>query len=679
MALSSFVFRHALMALSALFTKLLHQCTLWRAKCFLFAYTCIMFVVLICVGVMWSVVYVSAQTVLSLYTADSTAGAEQPYIRFGFDKILNTFIMRGDAGGVFTLPIGTLTLRQQYRGRALRTVNTSVRDDEDVALLFRTPIDTAWSVIVGNATVFSADSRSLQLNRLLTSAVLGGIEWRPRPRWTLSVQTGGEYNEQLGIVDRGWTLAGRGIIANDRIESLNLFVDGSFARSALTNNRTNQQINLQTGVSRTFDGGEEFELSGNYYSIRRDFHTSVLAGSTIIPSTTATNIIERRGEEGLRSFVRVLYPLSSWLVLDAQGAVERAVVNRTYQTFLVGTPFTAVDRTVEQMRLATSLSARMALARLSVFAEMQYEGRDEFNRVIPQNVERFPIREADLLALRSVEVQRDFLSSRIRLFLQGSYILTPRDTLRAVYSSTLLRYDTPSDVNYDDRDELTVFANIGYGRQFSSYVSAGIFIEARLLHTVFVKAQRSAQNNWVRTLRLVPHVRYRSDVLTMSPEFELLANYTSFDFESLIGSIQSFSFRQIAYRDSLSARLTKTLSIDIRPQIRYFERGEFRWDSFTEIPRDRTLEVFVRSLVVTHQTYGRIGLGVRYYDLHQQPIVQGLAPEFRLTSIAPEVLAEISVSRSTQIRLNGWYERQTDGGGAVRYIPNMIFTLLLSP
>jgi hypothetical protein len=619
-----------------------------------------------------------SQTMMSLYSADSIGTAERPYIRFGFDKLLNSFIMRGDAGGAFRLPFGILSLRQQYRGRALRTVNTSVRDDEDFSFLLRTPIDDEWSVLVGNATIFSADSRALQLNRLLTSALLGGIEWKPFPHWRMSVQSGSEYNEQLGIIDRGWTIAGRTTINNERLESLNLFVDGSFARSALTNNRVNQQSNIAMTISRTFDGGEEFELSGNYYTQRRDFHSSILGGQT--PGGTMTsNVIESRGEQGLRAITRLVYPVASWFVLDAQGIVERATVNRTFQSYVEGSPFTAVDRTVEQTRLYMTLSGRVALQKLSLWGEVQYEGRDEFNRVLPQSVQQFPIREPDLLALRAVETQRDFLSSRVRMYLQGAYTLTPRDTLKAVYSQTLLRYDTPSDVNYDDRDELTVFANVGYGKRVSPLLSAGIFAEARLLHTVFVKAQRSAQNNWVRTVRLVPSIRYQSLSFTMQPEFELLANYTSFDFESQIGSVQSFSFRQLAYRDSLTVYCTPTLTIDIRPQIRYFERGEFRWDSFTEVPRDRTMEIFVRGLLITQRETSRYGLGIRYYDLHQQPIFLGASPEFRLTSIAPEVLIDWQVSQNSLLRLNGWYERQTDLGGTVRFIPNMIFTVQVHP
>ncbi len=621
----------------------------------------------------------TAQTVMSLFSADSSATAlHRPFIRFGFDKLLNNFIMRGDAGGLFTLPLGTLSLRQQYRGRALRTVNTSVRDDEDLAFVLRAPIDNEWAIIVGNATLFSADSRALQLNRLLTSAMLGGIEWKPYPRWSVQVQSGGEYNEQLGIVDRGWTVAGRTIINNERVESLNLFVDGSFARSALTNNRTNQQSNLSATLSRTFDGGEEFELSGNYYTQRRDFHSSVLGGQNAL-STTASNVIESRGENGLRASARLLYPVAPWFILDAQGAVERATVNRTFQQYLEGSPFTAVDRTVDQTRLYMALNGRMTLSKMSLIGEIQYEARDEFNRVLSQDLRQFPIRDADLLALRSVETQRDFLSSRIRMYLQGAYSITPRDTLKAVYSQALLRYDTPSDANYDDRDELTVFANVGYGKHVSSYLSAGVFVEARLLHTVFIKSQRSAQNNWVRTLRLVPSARYQSSLLTMQPEFELLANYTSFDYEAEIGSVQSFSFRQLAYRDSLTIHLTPKVTFDIRPQIRYFERGAFRWDSFTEIPRDRTMDVFISDIIVNHIRPSRFGLGLRYYDLHQQPIILGATPEFRLTSIAPEVLIDVVISEHSMLRINGWYERQTDLIGTVRYIPNMIFTIQIHP
>jgi len=67
--------------------------------------------------------------------------------------------------------------------------------------------------------------------------------------------------------------------------------------------------------------------------------------------------------------------------------------------------------------------------------------------------------------------------------------------------------------------------------------------------------------------------------------FEVLANYTVYDFEYLTSTISSFTFRQFAWVDSSILSLTGRLAVVWWNNIRYYERGELQWSDFSERPR----------------------------------------------------------------------------------------------
>jgi hypothetical protein len=212
-----------------------------------------------------------------------------------------------------------------------------------------------------------------------------------------------------------------------------------------------------------------------------------------------------------------------------------------------------------------------------------------------------------------------------------------------------------------------------------------ILADVRLAHFVFIKSQRSAQNNQNRIFRLVPSLFFQSGPLTMRPQFEVLANYTSFDFEDLLGTAQSFSLRQVAYRDSITILLNPSTMLESRMIFRYFERGEFRWREFSETPRDRNVEAFARVLCIssTNRIFleyvqnARFGAGARMYILTQSPSGAGFVRvnEFVNQAFAPEAVIDIDFRSQTMLRCNGWLEFQFDRTSLQRIVPNFLLSL----
>ncbi len=622
-----------------------------------------------------------------LAAADST----QPLIvRFGMDKLVNTFLFRNDIQGSIAIPltdalVSNLVVRQNYRGSTIRGAGLAVRDDMDMLVRYEVPVLSWASVFAQGSALLSADSRSIGLNRLQLYTLSGGMVAKPIDNVRLSAAVGSEYNEQLGIADRGWNAQAAAALNNQRFDEYALNAEVNAVYSALSNARTNTQTNTRLTLTRSFDAGGLLELGGQYTTLQREFYTFVAAQPASGTIGTAP-AVETRLERLLRFTTRLAVPLvrlgESAVDADVQGFWENWTIGRLYRAPVEQATLTSVQRDVVQTRLSVSAALRAAFATSSHGLSVTVDTRDEINAVN----ERFPLTASELQSLLNAEKQRDNLSVRTSLAAQtlwqvfpSAYSLERPDTFKMEFSSSLLRYDTPSASNFDDRDELSLVANASYTHHFSPRFSGTLLAETRLFHLVFLKAQRSAQNNWNRTIRLVPSFVYASAEFSARPQVEILANYTSFDFEDLLGQSQSFSLRQISYRDSLIWQTNPSTSIESRLIFRYFERGEFQWRSFSELPRDRNYELFVRTLLVVQpEQQVRIGLGGRVYVLSQQAATpMARVTEFLNRTLAPETLVEFPFLSGTTLRLNGWYEFQFDQTRLLRQVPNMFLTAVV--
>jgi hypothetical protein len=624
-------------------------------------------------------------TTLAATAQDSTQAAA-PVLRFGFDKLVNTFLFRADLNGVFTALGGNLFVRQQYRGSIIRTTTPAVRDDEDLMLRYERPLWDSVSLVLAGTALISADSRSIGLNRLQQFTLSAGAQYRPLANVRVSATGGGEFNEQLGVADRGWNAAAQAALTNQRFDEYTLSADASAVVSALSNARTNAQTGARVSIGRTFEGGGTLDFSAQYGGLQRDFYTFVSTQGNTSPTTTqGIPPVETRNERLWRLTARTGVPLvrgtETSIDADVQGFFESWTIGRSFRAPVDGATFTAAGRTVEQTRFSVSAALRAVLPTSSHALSVVVDTRDEVNVI----ADRFGLAASELQSLRLAEGQRDNISVRTSLLAQTSWQLFHSDTVKAEYSASLLRYDTPSTLNNDDRDELIVSANAAYTHRFSAWLVGTLFAETRLFHLVFIKAQRSAQNNWNRSFRLAPSVVYTSEGFSARPQFEILANYTSFDFEDVLTQAQSFSFRQIAYRDSLVWQMGAGATLETRIIFRYFERGEFRWREFAELPRDRNYEAFVRVLgfamadEVLHGTAFnnvRIGVGARLYVLSQQGATPAArVPEFLNQTIGPEVSCEMPFLSGTLLRLGGWYEFQFDRTRLLRQIPNVLLSI----
>lgn len=605
---------------------------------------------------------VAQQMAPLLHPDPNVLGSE---LRFGVDKIANTFLFTGNADITQETPFGTLRWVNAYRSSAFRTQTTAIRDDETSQLGLEFPLGSSITALLRQSWILSRDSRSLGLSSLERLNGAAGLRYEPIPEARVELLGGLENTTQLGQVATGSIVGLSGRLRDFGID------DWLFSSRLLADyhrmdaQRTNTDAEVRADVVRTIGDGSALRVAAAYTSLRRDFFTTL----TGAPNELS---VETRGERRVQVDANVMYQLTENVRAGMTASVQMAGIDRQYGQAVADIPITAVNRNLSELVIDLNAELEGRTASTTGLVSASLYRRDEQNGVLA----RFGIAGDDLASLQSQEKQRDNNTLRTSMMGRGEWRPSRNDTVRLEGTTSLLRYDTPSDVNYDDRDELTGIVKVSYTRRVSEGLAASVELSGKYLHTVFLKAQRSSQNNENRVIRLAPQIWITGRVVTMRPLLEVLANYTVYDFEDRAASIRSFSFRQISYRDSMLVRLTPTLHGEAQILIRYDERSLFAWADFAEAPETSNLEYLTKFLVFSRLgTILSVGAGVRLYSLErrmidQTPGLPGLGNSVRFW--APETSIRYTLTNGSTLTVSGWYEFQRINVTGRRELPNLL-------
>ncbi|KPL18665.1 MAG: hypothetical protein AMJ92_07000 [candidate division Zixibacteria bacterium SM23_81] len=194
--------------------------------------------------------------------------------------------------------------------------------------------------------------------------------------------------------------------------------------------------------------------------------------------------------------------------------------------------------------------------------------------------------------------------------------LSSRDSL--VFSGHVARtsYDVPHPDNYNDRDSFRSALKIGYHHTFSAALQLIAEGTVNLTHLVYLRSQRSANNNWVRLYALYPTLHIRPwENLLIQQRFSISANYTEYDFEDLFTDIKSNIFRQAKTTTDLSYHLGEEINLNFSYTYRTEDFGRLvreggwmeilSWDkSLQNIEFSVTYPLISRVIITPSLSYG---------------------------------------------------------------------------
>ncbi|GAB3827327.1 TonB-dependent receptor [Hymenobacter jeollabukensis] len=168
-----------------------------------------------------------------------------------------------------------------------------------------------------------------------------------------------------------------------------------------------------------------------------------------------------------------------------------------------------------------------------------------------------------------------------------TWLLRPRHALTAGGNAQLLRVDTPSPENYQDRDEASHQLRLRLTSRWhpTFRTSLGLWGEYRQL--IFIKAQQSAENYSDRLLHWEPGFAWAPGTFSWRGSYHLWVSY----------QVRDRAAEQARNRASRVLELEQHLQWEVRPQwlltLDYQRRenriGQLNWQTFRESPLDTTI------------------------------------------------------------------------------------------
>ena len=594
-----------------------------------------------------------------------------------FDKNLNTFNWLGRLAVDTVAGRTRFSVGATYLSNIIQTENpspgaarTSESTQQNLRLSLAHPISEPVALHTQWSSLVFSDNRGNGLSNASNHTLLAGVDVTPWSFITLSPLAGYRWDRQGAIHDRGLALDLGATLHPLEFDGYRVAGEGHFRRDNLSPRVLTNHI-AQAGVEKQFSPEARDSLMIGFQQTGREFY---FAGDSTIESRT----------DDLFSFANLLsYDVSRSVGADLFVNVNSRGLDKDMRRLRADPSGAATfDTRIEEFRMDTYAQVwyQSPDATSSAHLRLGYSERNETHRAKAPAGTMAP-NIAVLFAERNRQEQsKDNVARRVSLSGGTSLDLSLLHRIMFAGSATILRYDTPSELNQEDRDELLVALALGTWHRVSRHVDIGISVDGTLSHLVYLLKERSANNNINRVLRLSPRAIYRpADWFTSVNGFEVLANYTVYDYEKQVALARSFSYRQFSWMDSTTVELTQRLGLDFYAYLKLYERGMLRWDEFLERTEnstvDRTFSAQVRYAPVPALL---VALGMRYFSQSRYVYKDTIRkPDTFFSSVGPTSLIRWDLSTASRLLFQGWYERRKQSDGTFRSLASMTMHVFL--
>ena len=425
--------------------------------------------------------------------------------------------------------------------------------------------------------------------------------------------------------------------------------------------RVGQLFRTMASAGRMFDN-TTIRTRLEAASVRRDAYQSASFLNREEEGIRKSETVESTRSDTLNLYLEVDSHVAEPLWIT--GGLDVLTNSRSVQTLRAPTHALFFDsnfnrRTVEA-NLAFRWVKRSTSIRIAAIAGAEVERR----RL--DNADDLPSSQAaqKLSLLRQADNDRGYLS------LQQSIDATVRPWWRIQFdgSAHILRHDTP-DINPDDRDELLFNAQFGSlfrireGLEFTFQVLGSWF------HTVYIKADRSAENNVQRSLRYRPSVDWRPNRQTkIRVGSEVRATYTVDDFLLPGRRPTDQAAREMRHEIEIEHAPTEQIRVLVSTRFSDLRLGRFLDKVFAEIPFDTLKTYSGWARIQTGKTV-QAEVGLKYFirtDFDRSASVRYTVPSTdtetsisrmgrtRIDQIGPTTAISWYMRANSFLRLEGW-------------------------
>lgn len=584
-----------------------------------------------------------------------------------FDKQFNIFRLSNIFSLNKTFKILKINLFNNYEGYIIKTNEISKKEVENIKIEISGQALPFLDIFYQSNFFLNTDSKNIGLNEAekinnnlgLTIAF---------PKYIKSfVSYGLEKNKQVYIEQTGPRLTFGTNIDNLSLTEINLTSQMFFERIDLRDGRKNNSLVVTGKIHGEFEDNNSIYLSLDYNSYRRDY---------IVIPIYLTNFFETRLENKLIPNFGLIYNLFKNTTISFFGNLNFHSIRRFYNIFDPTNFNTAIEKILLEYSTDMNIELNSQTEYFSPRIALNYYFRTEENTID----KRFEIDNQSFTQLSTTEFQKNNIQSRLSLLGNLTFTFHKNNITNLSGNISILRYDTPSKLNDDDRDELTILAELSTNQKFSQYYTLALNLDIQLNHLVFLKSSKSSLNNWNRIIKFGATSNYSTEFFSWKPTLEVFSNYLVYDFEFQGSITKSFAFRQFVYKDTFEIAISNSFSISNFLTYKFSERGKFFWNSFSMTKEMEINEFFNKTMFYyENKKNWKFGIGARIYNIKQIP--KGKSPlqeTYAFYSFSPETEIKISLSKDNVIFLQGWYELKFWNYKIVGENPNLMLVTKVS-
>ncbi len=593
-------------------------------------------------------------------------------IFIGFDKFVNTHRWYGLLFYKNVFSNLEIHIDEKFKSTLLRTIRNLIRDEQTIDLWGKYRISKHLRSALKISSFLLSDNQTIGISEASSNVIYGGFEFQPVDQLILEPYIGLKIDRQVNETDDGISFLVNARTLNLELSGFQTLADVNFQRDNL-NPRHLETYNAILSVEKKFFENTRNAFSLLYKKNRREFYFT--ADTSTKAQFNINNNIDKRIENAFAILDTLDYKISGGLQFSINGLLAIREIDRAVRYKTTTSKF--FDNNINDFKIEGSTQLTYNPSRKFYGTTQLYYGE----RDVVHALEKSPETER-LITQADIEKEKEKNNNSRRTTLSANVMMdvTNSDRISLSGSGSILRYDTPSMQNDDDRDELWMLFELNTYHNISRYISLQNSLNANLTHVVYLLGSRSANNNWNRLWRLSPRLTYKpSKYFSTVNTFEVLANYTVYDFDQQFVNIKSFSFRQFSFKDSTNIQLTALVGFSWFNHIRLYERGEFNWITF----KGRPINYFEDKAYTTQLHYTAhenllFSVGIRYfsqiryrYDKNTKRV------ETRLRSFGPLASLFWNVDKKLQMQIKGWYERVDFTDSKITRSSNVTMTLKL--
>jgi len=587
-----------------------------------------------------------------------------------FDKQLNTFNLHSILEVSQKYDNVNLNLMENFNSTFVRSADRSNRDEHMFTVSGSYIFNPVLTLGIGANNNIYSDSRSIEINQASLSNATVFSQITPLNKFTIAPYFGYENNRQIGESDNGYIYGGEALLNNLNTSDFDILSQIKFRNEDISP-RKNTLRYLNFVAANTFTSGFSNVINFQYFQSRKDFY--YLADSITAKEFHITNNIQSRIESNNILLDTLNYNhFLDLFSLKMLGSVSSRTIDRDtrYRSLDIASP-SIFDTKINELKFELGSVINYRSSFFDGSLRIDYSERDEKHQAkdFPGANQIFYQERADEESIKNNTSKRTFVS------LFGDLNFSPTDIVQFSMLQNKLTYDTPSLLNYDDRDELLSIVRIRYTKMLSPFFSVFLNTEGTLNHIVYIFSERSSNNNINRIIRLSSGGSYYGTNISTLNSFEVSANYTVYDFEDITQNFRSFSFRQFTATDSSKIKLYQDIDFVHFGYIKLSEQGDLKWASFSTHPTRYLQEIYSEPKFVFRYNSMAYAFGLRIYSLNTYNY-QGLLRVInsRYLSVAPLTEITISLNKLT-FYLLGWYEFISINEGSYRQQANLSMTM----